>query len=109
MRENPTRRGQAHGALLGHLLTGLTLNQGRAVAWGSRAPQAALASESTLKPPQLLPCLDLGGVTSPGAGVGVDTGAGWASRTHTHIIGDGELMSAGRGAGVQTWAHEGHG
>lgn len=25
----------------------------------------------------------------------------------THIIGNGELVSAGRGAGVQTWAQQG--
>ena len=27
---------------------------------------------------------------------------------HTHIIGNGELMSAGRRAGIQTWAHQGY-
>lgn len=30
------------------------------------------------------------------------------SRGYTHIIGNGELMSAGRWAGIQTWAHQGN-
>lgn len=31
---------------------------------------------------------------------------GQAGIGYTHIIGNGELVSTGRGAGIQTWAHQ---